>query len=99
VHCTAKTAVGRTIISVGLALGKKFGEILQGMHPGLVGVRLYFVLGHSLFCVVVALLHFSNKVQCFGFFQDDDIDDLALLLLFVELTAESDDVGGKGIHA
>jgi hypothetical protein len=40
-----------------LAMGKKFGEILQGMHPDLVGVRLHFVLGRLLFRVVVALDH------------------------------------------
>jgi hypothetical protein len=84
------------IISVGLAMGKKFGETLQGMHPGLVGIHLHFLLGHLLFHVVVALVHLSNKMECFGFFQDDDVDGLALLLLFVELTAESDDVGGRG---
>jgi hypothetical protein len=96
VRCTVETAVGQTIVSVGLALGKKFGEILQGMKPGLVDVRLHFVLGHLFFGVVVTLVHLTNDAECFGFFQDDDIDVLALLLLFVELTAKSDDVGGRG---
>ncbi len=95
-HRTVKTAVGRMILSVGLALGKTLGEILQGMHPGFVGICLHFILGHLLFSVVVALVHLSSKVECFGSLKDDDVDGLALLLLFVELTAESDDVGGQG---
>jgi hypothetical protein len=64
------------------------------MHPGLVGIHLHLELGHLLFHVVVALEHLSNEVECFGFFRDDDIDGLALLLLFVELMAKSDDMGG-----
>jgi hypothetical protein len=48
------------------------------------------------FGVVVALVHLTNEVECFGFFQDNDIDVFALLMLFVELTAKSDDVGGQG---
>ncbi len=35
-------------------------------------------------------------MECFGFFRDDDVDVLALLLLFVELMAKGDDVGGQG---
>ncbi len=66
------------------------------MEPGLVDFCLHFVLGHLFFGVVVALVHLTNKVEGFGFFQDDDIDVLALLLLFVELTAKGDDVGGQG---
>ncbi len=96
VRCTVKTAVGHTIVSVGLALGKKFGEKLQGMKPGLVDVRLHFVLGHLFFGVVVALVHLTNGAECFGFFLDDDVDILALLLLCFELMAESDDVGSRG---
>ncbi len=52
VCCTVKSAVGRTIVSVGLALGEKFGRKLQGMGPGLVDVCLHFVLGHLFFGVV-----------------------------------------------
>ncbi len=63
VHCTVETAVGRTIVSVGLVLGEKFGEILQGMKPGLVGFRLHFVLGHLFFGVVVALVHCWNPTR------------------------------------
>ncbi len=96
---TVKTAVGHTIVSVGLALGKTFGEILQGMKPGLVGIRLHFVLGHLFFGVVVALVHLSGKVKCFGFFQDDDIDVILLLLLFVELTAKVIMWVVEGTHA
>jgi hypothetical protein len=33
-------------------------------------------------------------VEVFGFVQDDDADVLALLLLFVEVMAKGDDVGG-----
>jgi hypothetical protein len=33
-------------------------------------------------------------VEGFGFVQDDDVDVLALLLLFVKLTVKGDDVGG-----
>ena len=84
---TAKLAVCRAVVSVCLALGKKFGEELHGVEPGLVDVGLYFVLGHLFFGVVVTLVHLTNDAECFGFFQDDDIDVLALLLLFVELTA------------
>jgi hypothetical protein len=62
----------------------------------LLNVCLHFVLGYLFFGVVVALVHLTNKVEGFGFFQDDDIDVLALLLLFVELTAKDDDVGGRG---
>ncbi len=96
VRHTVKTAFGRTIVSVGLALGKRFGEKLQGMEPGFVDVSLHFVLGHLFFGVIVVLVHLTNKVECFGFFQDDEVDILALLLLFVELTAKGDDVGGQG---
>ncbi len=64
------------------------------MEPGLVDVGLYLVLGHLVFGVVVTLLHLPNKVEGFGFIQDDDIDGLALLLLFIKLTAKGDDVGG-----
>ncbi len=92
---TVKTAVVRTIISIGLALGKNFGEKLEGMKPGLVDIHLHFVLGHLFFGVVVALVHLINKLECFGFFQDDDVNVLTLLLLFVELRAKSDDVGGQ----
>jgi hypothetical protein len=63
------------------------------MEPGLVDVGLYFVLGHLVLGVVVALVHLPNKVEGFGFIQDDDVDGLALLLLFVKLTAKGDDVG------
>ncbi len=63
------------------------------MKPGLVDVRLHFVLDHLFFGVIVALVHLTNKVECFGFFCDDDVDVLALLLLFVELMAKGDDVG------
>jgi hypothetical protein len=66
------------------------------MKPGLGDARLHFVLGHLFFGVVVALVHLTKKVEGFGFIQDDDIDVLALLLLFVELKAKSDDVGGQG---
>jgi hypothetical protein len=66
------------------------------MEPGLVDIRLHFVLGHSFFGVLVALAHLTNKVEGFGFFQDDDIGVLALLLLFVDLTTKGDDVGGQG---
>jgi hypothetical protein len=66
------------------------------MEPGLVNVRLHFILSHLFFGVVVALLHLTNEVEGFGFFQDDDIDVLALLLLFVELMAKGDDWGGQG---
>jgi hypothetical protein len=62
------------------------------MEPGLVYVRLNFILGHLFFGVVVALVHLTNKVEGFGFF-GDDVDVLALLLLFVELMAKGDDVG------
>ncbi len=85
---TVKIAVAHMLVSVGLALGKNVSEILQGMHPGLVGVHLDFILGHLLFLVVAALVHLSDKVEHFGFLQDDDIDGLALLLLLVELTAK-----------
>ncbi len=87
------------IVSVGLALGKKFGEKLQGTEPDLVDVCLHFVLGHLFFDVVVALVHLTNEVVDFGFFQDDDVDVLAPLLLFVELTVKGDAVGGQGTHA
>jgi hypothetical protein len=60
------------------------------MEPGLDGVCLQFVLGHLFFGVVVALVHLTNKVEGFGFVQDDDIDVLALLLLFVKLMAKGD---------
>jgi hypothetical protein len=93
VCCTVETTVGHMIVSVGLALGKKFGEKLQGMELSLVDIRLHLVLGHLFFGVVVSLVHLTNKVECFGFFRDDDVDVLALLLLFVELTAKGDDVG------
>ncbi len=63
------------------------------MEPGLVEVYLHFVLVHLFFGVVVALAHLTNKVEGFNFIQYDDIDVLALLLLFVELTAKGDDVG------
>ncbi len=66
------------------------------MEQGLVDICMHFVLGHMFFGIVVALVHLTNKLEGFGFFQDDDIDVLALLLLFVELTAEGDDVGGQG---
>ncbi len=66
------------------------------MEPGLVDVCLNYVLGHLFFGVVVALVHLPNKVEGFGFVQDDDVDVLALLLLFVELTAKGDDVGDQG---
>jgi hypothetical protein len=66
------------------------------MEPGLVDVCLHFTLGHLFFGVVVALVHLTNKVEGFGFFQYDDVDVLALFLLFVELTAKGDDVGGRG---
>jgi hypothetical protein len=66
------------------------------MKPGLVDVGLHFVLGHLFFSVVVALVHLPNKVEGFGFIQDDDVDVLALFLLFVKLTAEGDDVGVQG---
>ncbi len=46
--------------------------------PGLVDVGLHFVLGHLVFGVVVALVHLPNKVDGFGFVQDDDVDGLAL---------------------
>jgi hypothetical protein len=64
------------------------------MKPGLVDTSLNFVLGNLFFGVVVALVHLTNKVEGFGFFQDDDVNVLAFLLLFVELTAKVDDVGG-----
>jgi hypothetical protein len=48
------------------------------------------------FGVVVALVHLTNKVEGFGFVKDDDVDVLAYLLLFVELMAKGDDVGGRG---
>ncbi len=64
------------------------------MEPGLVDVGLHFVLGHLFFGVVFALVHFPNKVEGFGFVRDDDVDVLALLLLFVKLMAKGDDVGG-----
>jgi hypothetical protein len=59
----------------------------KGMEPGLVDISLHFMFGHLFFGVVVALVHSTNKVEGFDFFQGDDIDVLALLLLFVELTA------------
>ncbi len=93
---TVKTAAGHTTVSVGLVLGKKSGEKLQGMEPGLVEVRLHFALGHLFLGVVLALVHLTNEVEGFGLFRDDDVDVLAFLLLFVELTAEGDDVGGEG---
>jgi hypothetical protein len=64
------------------------------MKPGHVDVSLHFVLGHLFFSVVVALVHLPGKVEGFGFVQDDDVDVLALLLLFVKQTAKGDDVGG-----
>ncbi len=67
------------------------------MEPGLVDVCLHFVLGHLFFSVVVALVYLTNKVEDFGFFQDDDLDVLPLCLLFVELMAKGDDVGGQGV--
>jgi hypothetical protein len=79
-----------------LALGKKFGEELLGMEPDLVDVCLHFVLGHLFFGVVIALVRLANKMEGFGFAQDDDVDVLALLLLFVMLTAKGDDVGDQG---
>ncbi len=66
------------------------------MEPGLVDVGLHFVLGHLVFGVVVALVHLPNKVEGLGFVQDDDVDGLALLLLFVKLMTKGDDVGGQG---
>jgi hypothetical protein len=63
------------------------------MEPDLVYVQLNFVLGHLFFGVVVPIVHLTNKVEGFGFFGDDDVDVLALLLLFVELRAKGDDVG------
>jgi hypothetical protein len=64
------------------------------MEPGLLDVGLHFLLGHLFFGVVVALVHLPNKVEGFGFVRDDDVDVLALLMLFVMLTAGGDDVGG-----
>jgi hypothetical protein len=64
------------------------------MEPGLVDASLHFVLGHLVFGVVVTLVHLPNEVEGFGFVQDDDVDGLALVLLFVKLTAKGDDVGG-----
>jgi hypothetical protein len=46
------------------------------MEPGLVDVGLHAVLGHLFFGVVVALVHFTNKVEDFCFIQDDDNDVL-----------------------
>jgi hypothetical protein len=66
------------------------------MDPGLVDVGLHFVLGHLILGVVVVLVHLPNKVEGFGFVQDDDVYVLALLLLSVKLTAKGDDVGGRG---
>ncbi len=66
------------------------------MEPGLVDVGLNFVLGHLVFGDVVALVHLPNKVEGFGFVQDDDVDGLALFLLFVKLMVKGDDVGGRG---
>jgi hypothetical protein len=66
------------------------------MKPGLVDVGLHFVLGHLVFGVVVALVHLPDKVEGFGFVQDDYVDGLALLLLFVKLMAKGDYVGGQG---
>ncbi len=66
------------------------------MEPGLVDVHLHFVLGHLFFGVVVAFVKSTNNVEDFGFFLDDNIDVLALLLLLVELTAKGDAEGGRG---
>ncbi len=66
------------------------------MEPGLAGVCLLFVLFHLFFGAVVALVHFPNEVEGFSFVRDDDVDVLALFLLFVNLTAKGDDVGGRG---
>jgi hypothetical protein len=82
-----KTAVGRTIVSLGLLLGKIIGEKLQCMKPDLVDIRLHFVLGHLFFGVVVDLEKLTNKVEGFGLFQEIDFDILAFLVLFVELMA------------
>jgi hypothetical protein len=51
------------------------------MEPGLVDVCLHFVSGHLFFGVVVALVHLINKVEGFGFIQDEDVDVLALLFV------------------
>ncbi len=86
------------VVPVGLTLGKEFGEKLQCVCLHLVCVHLHFILGHLLLHIVVALVHLSNKVEHFGFLQDDDLDVLALLLVFVELTAKHDDVCKQSGH-
>ncbi len=45
---------------------------------------------------VVALVHFPNEVEGFGFVGDDDVDRLAFFLLLGELPAKCDDVGHVG---
>jgi hypothetical protein len=68
VRYIVKTTVGRTIVSLGLLLGKMFGEKLQCMEPDLVDLHLHFVLGHLCFGVVVYLEKLTNEVEGFGLF-------------------------------
>ena len=48
------------------------------------------------FALVVTLVHSPDKVECFGFVGDDEVDHLAFFLLFVELPTKCDDVGHVG---
>ncbi len=67
--------------------------------PGLVDVGLHFVLGNLVFGVVLALVHLPNDVEGFGFIRDDDVDGLALFLMFFKLTAKMMMWVVKGTHA
>ena len=45
---------------------------------------------------VVTLVHLPNKVECFGFVRNYDVDHLACFLLLIEMTTECDNVGRAG---
>ncbi len=72
-----KSGVCCFVIAVGLAEGEQLREVGKCFVPDLVHIQEDLVLGHLLLGEVVALVHWSNKVEGFRFIGNDDVDCLA----------------------
>ncbi len=92
-----ESAVCCFVVAVGLAEGEQICEVGKCFVPDHVCIQEDLVLGHLLVLAeLIALVHFPDKVEGFGFVGNNDVDCLAFFLLIGEFPAKYDDVGHTG---